>query len=108
MHHLNVVHNMRDTHVVHVVRCDDAPQVAHSVLFRTWVLSNVRRCENKTVPACLAPLQKHVRNADCTATVADRRRTYGDRQVQLAIDRRPLQVSVVTARILLRRSSIDR
>jgi hypothetical protein len=41
------------------------------------------------------PLQKHVRGADRTATVADRRRTYGDRTIQSAIDRHALQVSVM-------------
>jgi hypothetical protein len=40
-------------------------------------------------------LQKHVRGADLTATIADRRRTYGDRKIRSAIDRQMLQIFVV-------------
>ena len=40
-------------------------------------------------------LQKHVCGADCTATVADRRRTCNDRKMQSAIDRRHGHVYVV-------------
>jgi hypothetical protein len=39
--------------------------------------------------------QKHVCGTDCTATVADRRRTYGDRKIQSAIDRHRGHVYVV-------------
>jgi hypothetical protein len=37
---------------------------------------------------CTESLQKSVRGAGRTATVADRQRTYGDRKMQSAIDRR--------------------
>lgn len=40
-------------------------------------------------------LQNRVCGAGCAATVADRRRAYGDWQMQSAIDQRSLQVSVV-------------
>ena len=50
------------------------------------------------------PLQKHVRGADRTATVADRRHTYGDRTIQSAIGRRPLQVFVVSASLCRRQA----
>jgi len=40
-------------------------------------------------------LQKHVRGADCAATVADRRCGYGDQAIQSAIGPRLLQILVV-------------
>ena len=69
-------------------------QVPHSHTF------NRTNASPETTESCLrcrlyrdcrrpsASLQKHLRGADCTATVADRRRRYGDREIQSAIDRR--------------------
>ena len=50
-------------------------------------------------------LQKHVGGADCTATVADRRRTCDNRKIQSAIDRRHGHVYVVLPLLLSRAQS---
>ena len=74
--------------------CTMSGVVRHSGDTRYCILERVQSLEYR---ACSYSLQKRVRGADCTTAVADRRRMHGDREMQSATDRRPLQGSVVRA-----------